>query len=272
MKRLVIWSVTLVFLAACSPSVNKEVREVSSPKVPAISPLEMAVLYVQQSGEYRALCYQAYNLGAQRLLEILKSEHPTQPAVVLDLDETVLDNSPYAGWEVKTNSSYSSKSWQKWVSQAKAGLIPGAGKFLHLCDSLHVAIFYISNRGVGDLDPTLENMSDLHLPQVNSDHVMLSSGGSDKTSRKAEVTREGYTTILYFGDNLGDFLHLWDGEKNDVRNEQVKKYRSDFGSRYIVLPNPVYGTWESASYNFNYKASDAVKDSMRKAFIHAADL
>jgi 5'-nucleotidase (lipoprotein e(P4) family) len=225
-----------------------------------------ATLYTQNAAEYRALCYQAYNLAQLRLLEALRS-NPARPAVILDLDETVLDNSAYTGWQIVNEQPYSPETWAKWTELADAPLVPGAARFLHLADSLGVTLLYVSNRMSGEGPATQRNMLAHGLPQVQPDHFFLKTGSSDKTERRASITAAGYDILLLIGDNLGDFDGIWEKQPNDIRNERADAVRDQFGSRYIVLPNAIYGTWEGALYNFNWSASPGERDSLRRAAI-----
>jgi len=256
----------LLTLAYCSAAFFS-----ATAQTPTQEYLVGATLYTQQAAEYRALCYQAYNLAELRLLEALRS-NPTRPAVILDLDETVLDNSAYTGWQIAADQPYSPETWARWTELAAAPLVPGAARFLHLADSLGVTLFYVSNRLSGEGPATKRNMLAHNLPQLSPDHFLLKTGSSDKTERRAAITAQGYNVLLLIGDNLGDFDGLWDKQPNDTRNAAADSLRAEFGKRFIVLPNAIYGTWEGAIYQFNWSASPAERDSLRKAALKAVEL
>ncbi|MBI1191676.1 MAG: 5'-nucleotidase, lipoprotein e(P4) family [Bacteroidetes bacterium] len=254
--------IAAAWFAACLPA---------AAQTPTQEYLVGATLYTQSAAEYRALCYQAYNLAELRLLEALR-RNPARPAVILDLDETVLDNSAYTGWQIATDQPYSPDTWARWTELAAAPLVPGAARFLHLADSLGVTLLYVSNRLENERDATQRNMQAHGLPQVQPDHFFLKSSSSDKTERRAAIIAQGYDILLLIGDNLGDFDGQWEKLPNPIRNERADAVRDQFGSRYIVLPNAIYGTWEGALYQFNWSASPGERDSMRRAGLRAVEL
>ena len=253
----------VVFIQACTPQIEKQETEVITPTQ---AYLTAATLYTQQAAEYDALCYQAYELASIQLVKALEA-NPEKPAVVLDLDETVLDNSPYTAWQVVNDKPYSPETWAKWVQLAEAEPIPGVTDFLHLADSLGVTLFYISNRDQeADLTATQKNMKAYGLPQLEDEHFYLKTTTSDKTERRKAVTDLGYNILLFIGDNLGDYDHIWDKPTlNSDRKQLVKVHDSEMGVKYIALPNTLYGTWEGAVYSYNRSLSETQKDSARKA-------
>ena len=138
------------------------------------SQLEGAVLWYQYSAEMQVSYLQAYAYGKLLLdknLENYKGELPT--AVVLDLDETVLDNSPYEAMLIKNKQTYSSNTWNSWVETASAETLPGAADFINYAKSKGVKVIYISNRTDELLGPALKNMQALNLPNADSAHVFL---------------------------------------------------------------------------------------------------
>jgi 5'-nucleotidase (lipoprotein e(P4) family) len=224
-------------------------------------------LYAQTAAEYRALCYQAYHLAEFRLNEFLESEIEN-PAVILDLDETVLDNSPYTAWQITTGQPYSPETWADWVNEARAEAIPGALDFLHWADGKGVALFYVSNRDQTGLEATLENLQNLGVPQADSTRVLLKTDSSDKTARRERVMATGVQVVLYIGDNLGDYAAVWDKPAtNPERLELLEKRKDEIGVQYIVLPNPFYGTWEGAVYGYNWDLQPHQRDSLRRRFL-----
>ncbi|MEM9050857.1 MAG: HAD family acid phosphatase, partial [Bacteroidota bacterium] len=146
-----------LLLFGCAEKVEKV--ETSNPQEHLIQ----STLYAQTSAEYEVLCLQAYALAKIQVQKSLE-EGIENPAVVLDLDETVLDNSPYTGWQIKSGNSYSSETWANWVSAAEGKAIPGSIEFLQWADSNEVELFYISNRKVDGLASTIENLINLKTP------------------------------------------------------------------------------------------------------------
>lgn len=257
-------------LAACQTG-NKDtpVKTVESSQ----EYLEAAVLFVQTAAEYRALCYQAYNAGEQQLRAIADTAASTENlAVVLDLDETVLDNSPYTAWQVDANLPYSKETWAQWTDQAAADLVPGVQRFLNVADSLGFGIFYISNRDTSALNATWKNMGIYDLPQIEPDHFYLKSNTSDKTERRDAVRDRGYEIVLFAGDNLGDYHARWDKASTADRNAAADAARDDFGKKFLMLPGPLYGSWIASIYDYNWSLTDAQRDSLRNAAMKVAEI
>lgn len=230
--------------------------------------LIMSALFVQLSAEYKAQCYQAYNAASMSLIQKTAGNQIAKPAVVLDLDETVLDNSPYAGFQIESGLPYSPKSWKEWTAKANAATIPGAKEFLKLADSLGVTLFYVSNRRVEELESTRQNMKDLGLPQIADSNFLLRDDASEKESRRNKITEKGYEVLLFCGDQLGDFHQYWDEADNPERSKRAEEQKHKFGRDYIILPNPVYGIWERNLFkDSSYTAGQ--KNKLRKKAINA---
>lgn len=262
---------TVIVLAGCQPKFEQNVQVTEEALIPTQEYLMAATLYVQHAAEYRALCYQAFEIAEWRLQEAI-AKNPENSAVVLDLDETVLDNSAYSAWQVANDQPYSPESWELWTDMASAPEVPGAGDFLRMADSLGVSIFYISNRDTSALEPTMKNMMGLNLPQVEPDHFYLKSNTSDKSARRVAVEEKGYEIVLFIGDNLGDFHERWDKQSVETRAELADQFEEQFGEKYVVLPNPIYGTWEGAFYNYDWGLSDEQRDSTRHSMLEAAKI
>lgn len=222
------------------------------------------LLYAQTSAEYRALCYQAFELAKIQLAKALK-EGAKRPAVVLDLDETVLDNSPYTGWQISTGNPYSPDTWSAWVEDASAEAIPGAIEFLLWANDQDVQLFYVSNRSSDGLAATIKNLNYLGVPQVDSTRILLKTTTSDKSERRARIVAGGVQVVMYIGDNLGDYSEIWDKPAGVLeRMENVTARRDEMGVDFIVLPNPLYGTWEGAVYDYDRGISDEQRNSLRR--------
>ncbi len=274
MKKMFVSGIVVMLFAACQPQ-NNAVQENASQTQPVAEEnsqdyLMAATLFVQRAAEYQALCYQAYATATFRLQQSFKEVE--NPAVILDLDETVLDNSPYSGWQVMNNQPYSADTWAKWTDLAAAGEVPGAGAFLRFADSLGVTMFYVSNRDTAALEPTIRNMSDLNMPQLDHKHFLLMTNTSGKKERRQEVQDRGYNVVMLIGDNLGDFHEKWDKQEDNTRGVITENDRKKFGLEYIVLPNPIYGTWEGDIYEFNRSLNDAQRDSIRREVLKVAPI
>ena len=259
-----------ILLASCQQTANKpaEVQQ----QAPSQEYIVGATLFTQQAAEYRALCYQAYNTATSKLLVALENA-PENPAVLLDIDETILDNSPYFGWQVKEDQPYTPETWAAWVAKGEAEAVPGVSEFLQLADSLGVSLFYVSNRDTSGLQPTMKNMQALGMPQASADHYYLKSTTSDKTERRQAILDKGHTILLYIGDNMGDYQAIWDAPApNDKRKALVDQHQAEMGTKFIVLPNALYGTWTAAVYQYNMKQSSEALSKERLEAIHAVVL
>jgi len=225
--------------------------------------LTMSVLYVQSAAEYRALCYQAFNAAAASLENRLQNERPKKPfAVVVDIDETMLDNSPYEAKLVIDTLAYPDH-WKEWIELAEADPVPGAIMFLNDAIKKGVEVFYVSNRKNMYLQATLKNLRSKGFPHVDTEHVYLRTDSSSKTPRRNEISKN-YTIALLIGDNLNDFSDIFEHRASAERSQLVDKNQTAFGSKYIILPNPMYGEWEGAVYDYNWSLTPAQKDSARK--------
>lgn len=218
-----------------------------------------ANLFMETAAEYRACCYQAYNLALFRLKEALAKQKTGKFAVVMDLDETAVDNSGFQAMQLRSGLAYDQRLWDAWEEQGfdKVGLIPGAKEFILEARKLGVALVYISNRNEKFRKQTKRALIRLEIAaEDDSDSLLkLSTGPSDKTARRQEAERE-YTVLLYIGDNLRDFDDALRCSKIEektppeeleraikARKEAVDKQKAIFGEKWIILPNPAYGEW-----------------------------
>ncbi len=209
-----------------------------------------AVLWQQHSGELRALTFQAYNFARLSLLEQLKTADTSKlNCVMVDIDETVLDNSPFQGTELKKGLSYNQKDWEEWTSKGIADTIPGALGFLNFAKRFNVEVFYVSNRLTTEFEGTLKNLQHFGFPNADAAHLLLNSGTSDKEPRRQRI-REKYNILLLCGDNLSDFANVFYRENKNTK-EEVDKAQHLFGTKFIVFPNPMYGDWEKQFYQGN---------------------
>lgn len=223
-----------------------------------------AALWQQQSGEYKALCLQAYQLATWKLDQYLAAKGDKPLAVVTDIDETVLDNSPYSVHQALNHKGYDEKSWLEWTAKAAADTVPGAPAFFKYAASKGVKVFYITNRLESERAVTLANLRKYNFPDADDQHLLLKTTTSGKEPRRQQVLQQ-YDIVLLFGDNLSDFSNIFDKKPYEERNAAALNAATNFGSRYIVLPNPMYGDWEGALYNFQYKLTEQQKDSIMKS-------
>src|SRR5262245_22240815 len=192
------------------------------PEVPTYRGLD-SNLYMQTAAEYRACCYQAYNLATLRLRERYAElkDNGKKLAVVMDLDETVLDNSGFQAMQLRSGLAYDPRLWDIW--EEKHGdlvrLIPGARDFIHELEKLGVTVFYIGNRDDKFRKATTAMMERLQIPIKDAKQLKLKTKTSDKSARRKEVEAE-HTVLLFVGDNLRDFDEQF---KSTVDNTEAKK-------------------------------------------------
>jgi 5'-nucleotidase (lipoprotein e(P4) family) len=247
MKKTIFIVFTSFFLFAC----NSQKENINSEGFKDNS-LAMAVLYNYYSSEYKALTHQAYNAASSRLNAIADTaSNIASLSVVVDIDETVLDNSPYQAKSIIKDFAYP-EGWDHWCNQALAEAVPGSLDFLKNADSLGFKIFYVSNRKKATVyDKTLENLINVGFPQLGDENVLLRLARSDdnpfpseKESRREYIQNMGFEIVLLAGDALGDFYT--DINVGGERDRILNSVKSEFGERYIVLPNAIYGNWQSA--------------------------
>ena len=207
-----------------------------------ISKKEHSLYWQKNSAEYVALSYQAYNLAKFRLDEKLNLEFNKRPAIVIDLDETVLNNLPYNEMLIDSSEVFTQESWSKWVNKKIATKVPGSLEFINYAKSKNVKIVYLSNRRVENYDPTKENLVNLGYPFDEDTLMLLRDETSDKTARRN--TLNDYEIIMLLGDNLADFNSVFYKKSNKERIQSVDSLSKMFGDKFIVFPNLIYGDWE----------------------------
>ena len=209
----------------------------------------MGLLWMRTSAEYRALAYQGYNVAMNAVkMAVTDPSHQRKPlAIVLDADETVVDNTKLMGESIANgNGRFDAPWWRQAVHQGKSQAMPGAVDFLNEVHKQGVEIFYVSNRYAPvNLDVTIQNFKELGFPSVDKDHVLLFEKDSDKQPRFDMIAKK-YYVVLYMGDNAGDFPIGTKGKTLAERNGIIDAHKEDFGTTFVVFPNPAYGSWVSA--------------------------
>ncbi|HSP63144.1 MAG TPA: 5'-nucleotidase, lipoprotein e(P4) family [Pyrinomonadaceae bacterium] len=228
--------------------------------------IEGAVLWQQSSGERRALSYQAFALARMVLDQDLRmNRRPRKPrAIIVDLDETILDTSPYEGTLLKDRVNYP-EGWTEWINRAEAAAVPGAVEFLNYAAARGVTVFYITNRNEAQRAGTAANLKKLGFPKVSDQTLLVQTDPkvSSKEPRRQSVGAE-YRIVLLMGDDLNDFAKVFEDSRTvESRMAASDRFKNEFGKRFIVLPNAMYGNWEQAIYEYN-KLSEAEKAARRK--------
>lgn len=226
-----------------------------------------ATLFHQQAAELQALCLQAYNIASRNVDAISDTaSNLSSLAIVMDLDETVLDNSPYEAQSIIHGLSYP-QGWDEWMNAASAKALPGAVDFIKSVREKGVQVFYITNRREKYREATLVNLQNLDIAPADSNHLLLRGEESSKETRRRKVL-ENYQIVMLFGDNLTDFAAIFDGNPNTLRRAEITdSLRADFGSRFIVFPNTMYGDWLNAITDYDKNLSSEQKLEKYKAVL-----
>ncbi len=249
-----------------------------------------AVLWVQTSSEYQALSIQTYRAAADHLDKALAEANwdalvPDEranaatglpPAVILDIDETVLDNSPYQARLVHNGEEYNEVTWAEWVAEKKAEPLPGVVDFARAAEARGVTLLYISNRAQHLNEATLANLRAVGMP-VKDDSVFLGLGtvvdgceqaGSEKNCRRQWAGRQ-YRVLMQFGDQLGDFVEVAVNTP-EGRAGLMEEYGDWFGERWWMLPNPTYGSWEPAAFSNDWTQPRAQRRQAKRTALELA--
>ncbi|WP_143707427.1 5'-nucleotidase, lipoprotein e(P4) family [Uliginosibacterium sp. TH139] len=229
------------------------------------------VLWTQQSLEHHAAAAMAYHTASAALPRVIHGKlwasleqgkaKLQRPAVILDVDETVLDNSEYDAWAVQNNQAFAPQSWSAWIRREAAPAVPGAVRFTQLAAKLGVDVFYVSNREcvADEADPcpalthTQSNMARLGFARANDRAAFMFKkqrpewSVSDKSERRAKIA-ETHRVIMLIGDDMGDFLPVASVERlrRGEADAAASEIMSHFGMNLFMIPNPSYGSWEKA--------------------------
>ena len=207
----------------------------------------MGSLWYQNAAEVDALYQQGYNVATNKLKELLKQPTDKPYSIVLDIDETVLSNIPFQVKMIKDGTAFNPKLWDEWVQKAEAKPVAGAKEFLQFADKNKVQIYYISDRTDAQVDATIKNLEAQGLPVQGRDHLMFKKeGDKSKEGRRQEVLKHT-NLVMLFGDNLVDFAEFSTKSEED-RDKMFEQLKAEFGDKFIIFPNPMYGSWESAVY------------------------
>lgn len=222
-------------------------------------PLMNASLWMQSAAEYRAAAQQTYNV-ARRMLDAALADktwsaEPTDPdndggqptAIILDLDETAWSNMPFEARMIRQGKTYEAKEWKQWVSESAATAVPGAADFLAYAHSRGVTPFYVSNRDLDEKPAGRRNLEKLGYPLKSEEDTLLLRGErpewtSDKTSRRTFIASR-YRVLLLLGDDLNDFTNAREktpAERDAIINDTLGLW----GTKWLIVPNPIYGSWE----------------------------
>jgi len=256
---------------------------IAAPAGPAANDNLNAVAWVQTAEEYALLAGQVYRAalgqldvalktpGWDALVPVERANPPDglPPAIIVDIDETVLDNAPYQARLVRDGASYNEVTWDLWVREEKALPVPGAVEFARAAAARGVTIFYVSNRAAHLEEATLANLRQAGFPIDSADQFLglgfyvegCEQQGSEKGCRRQWVGRT-HRVLMQFGDQIGDMVTI---EANNPAGRQaaIRPFLGWFGERWFVLPNPTYGSWEPALFNNAWELPDTERRQMK---------
>ena len=207
----------------------------------------MGTLWYQNAAEVDALYQQGYNVATNKLKELLKQPTDKPYSIVLDIDETVLSNIPFQVKMIKDGTAFNPKLWDEWVQKAEAKPVAGAKEFLQFADKNKVQIYYISDRTDAQVDATIKNLEAQGLPVQGRDHLMFKKEGDKSKEGRRQEDIKHTNLVMLFGDNLVDFAEFSTKSEAD-RDKMFEQLKAEFGDKFIIFPNPMYGSWESAVY------------------------
>ncbi|MCF6365883.1 MAG: 5'-nucleotidase, lipoprotein e(P4) family [Bacteroidales bacterium] len=274
-KIFILGIIATFFLASCceEKKVEEVIIENTTDTLLNSEHLTMATLWFQKSAEVQAIFYQNFNLAKLMLDEttkgkVFKKLKKSKPlAVITDIDETILDNSPYNANLIINGTSYNKENWAAWVNEKRAKALPGAVDFCNYAKDKGVEVFYVSNRSADQTDATIENMKNEGFPFADKEHMYLKTKTSDKTARRNKIL-ENYDVVLLLGDNLRDFDEVFGGRGEDSGFTATAENKDKFGAKFIVFPNPMYGEWEKGFYNGDFSKSNDEKRKLRRGALN----
>lgn len=276
-----------LLLGACTASPPRTTTLSAEPAVVVATPTEApsgppandnlnAVAWTQTAIERDLIYRQTYRAAQDQLILALKDsrwealpegERKTpvkglrKKAVIVDIDETMLDNSPYQARLVRDGADFNEFTWAEWCREESAPAVPGALEFARFAASKDVTVFYLSNRAQDLREVTIANLRKLGFPIADSEHVFLGLGtvvsdceqnGTEKGCRRELISRN-YRVLMQIGDQIGDFTDVLSNTQ-EGRVAAMEPYLNWIGQRWFVLPNPTYGSWEPALFNNNWAA------------------
>jgi 5'-nucleotidase (lipoprotein e(P4) family) len=245
MRRHALVLALLTGASACATGTMPATRQPAPAATPAAAQVPGGIRWFAAAAEQRAVYVQTYRYATATLERLAQGRTAGSWAVILDADETVIDNSPYEIQQARLGVPYDSVSWDAWVKRGAARALPGAVEFTSRARALGGRVVIVTNRDSMYCDVTRENILRVGVP---ADEVLCRtdrvSGSKDPRfaavqSGSAPSTLPPLDVLMWVGDNIQDFPHL----SQSLRTAPDSAL-AGFGERYIVLPNPMYGSWE----------------------------
>ncbi len=216
------------------------------------NPLLWAVAYKQTAAEFYALCHQAYNLARMRI-DLALAEHSSgdRPlAVITDMDNTILHALSYWGHLINGGKDFFDDAiWDEWLPHNQITAVPGARDFIDYCKSKGVEVFYVTNRNQGErtFEYALAHLRHLNFPIDGEENLFVFRETSDKTPARRKI-EETHEVALMLGDNLNDYRRDYYVKDVEERRVLMERDRDDWGTKFILIPNPTDGPWVRAIF------------------------
>ncbi len=275
----------VLLLSACA-STGTAVREAPRASAPtAVSSQHdnlNAVVWMQNSAEYHAHALSVFGAAASLLDAAVadpnwdalpRAERGGQrfqslpPAIIVDADETVIDNSAYQARLIRDGERFDLATWGAWTQERRARTVPGALEFLRAAAQRGITVFYVTNRAASEKRATYDNLRALGFPMSEPEDTVLTidegQGWTASKGTRRQFVGENYRVLMVFGDNLGDFLDGHRGVAPEARLALIEPYAGWWGRRWFMLANPSYGTWESAIIGDASDPSEAKRRALR---------
>lgn len=278
-----------LLLSACATTSNRQAEPVASQPATAVTAANdnlHATLWMQSSAEYFATMRGQFAQARRQLDAALATpswdalapnERPIgsgfeslPPAVIVDLDETMIDNSPFQARGVRDGVGFTPERWFGWVQERNARALPGAVEFARAAADRGVTVYYLSNRlHATEHDSTADNLLALGFP-LDDDRATLLLKGDPRASASPKAVRRAYVgarhrVLLMLGDQLGDFVD-GDDSTQTARANRASAFDGWWGERWFMLPNPTYGDWERVHVE---QCAAELAEADRRACLHA---
>ncbi|BED91377.1 hypothetical protein PspMM1_38450 [Pseudoalteromonas sp. MM1] len=225
--------------------------------------LSASVLWQTTSKEYQALTTYMYQQAQTAVAQLPRSA--TNWVAVMDVDETVLDNSAYQKQTELSGKGYTPDTWQAWVKSENATLVPGAKSFIEALYKQGGKVALITNRDKANDEHTWNNLKAVGLPITVENTCLMGRSEADKTAvdgkhfindkdlRRQQITKgtadcftpkgtqnnwqQPYVIKFQIGDNIEDFSGITQESAN------IEALQPKLGKSLFLLPNPMYGSW-----------------------------
>lgn len=252
MRKIVL---LLPLLVACggpavwSPAAPAPVTTTGPTPASALGPrVRPEIHWARNSAEHMAIYLQTYRLAADQIRTLSNGKSAGRWGVILDADETVLDNSTYQKRRADMDSLYSEISWNAWVAERAASALPGAADFTRTVRELGGKVVIVTNRDDTVCSATRQN---LVAVGVTTDLVLCKPAGPSDKNPRFRAVQEGTASpslpalqvLMWVGDNIQDFPLM-----SQAVRDSAQTVFNDYARRFILLPNPMYGSWERNSY------------------------